>query len=61
MASNTSDDDNKVVEFPKTAEERRALRKAKQDIERQKLVNCSLTRPAATPCFPPPTASPLPT
>jgi hypothetical protein len=39
MASSTSDGDNKVVEFPKTAEERRALRKARQDIERQKLVN----------------------
>ena len=39
MASNTSDGDDKVVAFPKTAEERRALRKAKQDIERQKLVN----------------------
>jgi hypothetical protein len=39
MASNTSDGDDKVVAFPKTAEERHALRKAKQDIERQKLVN----------------------
>jgi hypothetical protein len=37
--SSTSDGGNKVVEFPKTAEERRALLKAKQDIERQKLVN----------------------
>ncbi len=35
----TSNDDDKVVAFPKTAEERKALRKAKQDIERQKLVN----------------------
>jgi hypothetical protein len=39
MASSTGDGDDTVVEFPKTAEERRALRKAKQDIERQKLVN----------------------
>jgi hypothetical protein len=35
----TSNDDDKIVAFPKTAEERKALRKAKQDIERQKLVN----------------------
>ena len=35
----TSNNDDKVVAFPKTAEERKALRKAKQDIERQKLVN----------------------
>jgi hypothetical protein len=35
----TSNDDDKVVAFPKTAEDRKALRKAKQDIERQKLVN----------------------
>ena len=35
----TSNDDDKVVAFPKTAEERKALRKAKQDIERRKLVN----------------------
>ena len=34
----TSGDDNKVVEFPKTAEERRALRKAKQDLTRQRLI-----------------------
>jgi hypothetical protein len=40
MTSSTSDGDNKVVEFPKTAEERRALRKAKQDIERQRLIHC---------------------
>jgi hypothetical protein len=39
MASNTSDSDEKVVVFPKTAAERAALRKARQDIERQKLVN----------------------
>src|SRR5258707_6489218 len=35
----TSNYDDKVVAFPKTAEERKALRKAKQDIERQNLVN----------------------
>jgi hypothetical protein len=39
MTSSTGGDDNKVIEFPKTAEERRALRKARQDIERQRLVN----------------------
>jgi hypothetical protein len=33
------DDDNKIIAFPTTAEERKKLRKAKQDIERQKLVN----------------------
>jgi hypothetical protein len=31
--------DDKVVVFPKTAEERRALRKAKEDLEKQRLVN----------------------
>jgi hypothetical protein len=31
----TSNNEDKVVAFPKTAEERKALRKAKQDIERQ--------------------------
>ncbi len=39
MSSSTGDDNDKVVAFPKTAEERKALRKAKQDVERQKLVN----------------------
>jgi hypothetical protein len=39
MTSNTSGSDDKVVAFPKTAAERAALRKARQDIERQKLVN----------------------
>ncbi len=39
MASSTSGGDDKVVAFPKTAAERAALRKARQDIERQKLVN----------------------
>ena len=33
------DDDGKNVQFPKSAEERKALTKAKQDVERQKLVN----------------------
>jgi hypothetical protein len=37
--SNDDDDDNKIIAFPMTAEERKALRKAKQDLERQKLVN----------------------
>jgi hypothetical protein len=31
--------DDKVVEFPKTPEERRALRKAKDTLERQRLIN----------------------
>ena len=31
--------DGEVVQFPKTAEERKALRKAKQDQERQPLIN----------------------
>src|SRR5690242_10641921 len=31
--------DDKVIEFPKTAEERRALRKAKETLERQRLIN----------------------
>jgi hypothetical protein len=31
--------DGTVVEFPKTAEERRALRKAKEDLEKQRLVD----------------------
>ena len=39
MSPSTGGDDNKVVEFPKTAEERRALRKAKQDLERQRLIS----------------------
>ena len=38
MSPSTNGDDNKVVEFPKTAEERKALRKAKQDLERQQLI-----------------------
>jgi hypothetical protein len=37
MVDNDSDD--KVVKFPKTAEERRALRKAKDDLEKQRLIN----------------------
>ena len=39
MTSSTGDGDDKVVEFPKTAEERRALHKAKQDLEKQRLIN----------------------
>jgi hypothetical protein len=31
--------DDRVVEFPKTPEERRALRKAKDDLERRRLIN----------------------
>ena len=40
MTSSTGDGDDKVVQFPPTAEERRALRKQKQDLERQRLINC---------------------
>jgi hypothetical protein len=38
MSPSIGGDGDKVVEFPKTAEERRALRKAKQDLERQRLI-----------------------
>ena len=38
MSSSTGGNDDKVVAFPKTAEERKALRKAKQDLERQRLI-----------------------
>jgi hypothetical protein len=31
--------DDKIVQFPKTAEERRSLHKARQDQEKQRLVN----------------------
>jgi hypothetical protein len=40
MTSNTEDGDGKVVKFPLSAEERQALRKAKQDLERQRLIRC---------------------
>jgi hypothetical protein len=36
MSDNGGD---KIVEFPKTPEERRALRKAKDDLEKQRLIN----------------------
>ena len=39
MTSSTGDGDDKVVAFPKTDEERRSLRKAKQDREKQRLIN----------------------
>ena len=39
MTSSTSGGDDKVVAFPSTAEERRALLKAKQDQEKQRLIN----------------------
>ena len=38
MSPGASGDDGKVVEFPKTAEERRALQKQKRDVERQRLI-----------------------
>ena len=40
MANPFDGDDNKVVAFPPTAEERQALHKAKQDLERQRLIRC---------------------
>jgi hypothetical protein len=36
---NGNSDDNKILPFPKTDEERRALRKAKQALEKQRLIN----------------------
>jgi len=40
MSPSTGGDDDNVVAFPMTAEERKALRKAKQDLERQRLIHC---------------------
>jgi hypothetical protein len=40
MASSASDDDGKVVQFPLTSGEREALRKQKQELERQRLIHC---------------------
>jgi hypothetical protein len=40
MTSTRDGDDNRVVPFPPTDEERRALRKAKQELERQRLIRC---------------------
>jgi hypothetical protein len=45
MASSTSDDGNKVVQFP-TPEERRALHRARQEAERQRLINLFLDEAA---------------
>ena len=39
MMADDSDDDGKIVQFPLTAQERRAMRKLQQDRERQRLVN----------------------
>jgi hypothetical protein len=39
MSPSTGGDDDKVVAFPETAEERQALRKAKQEMERQRLIS----------------------
>jgi hypothetical protein len=39
MSPSTGEGDDKVVQFPTTEEERRALRRAKQEVERQRLVN----------------------
>src|SRR6516162_4788816 len=39
MTTGDSDDGDKIVAFPTTPEERRAMRKLQQDRERQKLVN----------------------
>jgi hypothetical protein len=40
MASTTDSGDDKVVQFPLDAEERKALRKQKQELERQRLIRC---------------------
>jgi hypothetical protein len=40
MDMNTTRGDGTIVQFRATAEERRALRKAKQDLERQRLIHC---------------------
>jgi hypothetical protein len=37
--SNTDDDSGKVIQFPTTAEERRAIHRARQEAERQRLVD----------------------
>ena len=59
----TSNDDDKIVAFPKNGPRSgKALRKAKQDIERQKLVNLFIDEAGkATACLPPPTVPPSPT
>jgi hypothetical protein len=46
MTSSTSDDDDKVVRFPTTPEERRALHRARQEAERQRLINLFLDEAA---------------
>src|SRR6516164_9314401 len=46
MTSSTGDDDNKVVRFPTTPEERRALHRARQEAERQRLINLFLDEEA---------------
>jgi hypothetical protein len=46
MASSTNDDDNKVVRFPSTPEERRAHHRARQEAERQRLINLFLDEEA---------------
>ena len=60
MNSSTGDGDDKVVKFPKTPEERRALRKAKDDLERQRLVNVFIDEAGGDQgCSTPAMASPL--
>jgi hypothetical protein len=39
MSSSTGEGDDKVVQSPTTEEERRAIRRARQEVERQRLVN----------------------
>jgi hypothetical protein len=46
MASSTSDDDDKVVRFPTTPEERHALHRARQEADRQRLINLFLDEAA---------------
>ena len=46
MASSTSNGDDKVVRFPSTPEERRAHHRARQEAERQRLINLFLDEEA---------------
>ena len=40
MSSSTGDGDDKIVQFPLTSEERQALRRQKQELQRQRLIHC---------------------
>ena len=52
MTSGTTGGDDNVFTFPKTAAERAALRKARQDLERQKLVNLFIVEAGSDALFP---------